>query len=605
MANRIPGYHGVLLDVNLSTGKVQRKPLSPEDAHTFIGGRGLGMKLLWDAIPEPGVDPLSAENPLMFMTGPYSGLPIPSASRTCVVTKSPLTSPMNSGYPHASTLVYSNVGGFFGPEIKFAGYDGIIVTGKADKPVYLFIEDDRVEIRDARKFWGMKTNDFDKEIIKELGDRKFETCCIGPAGENRVRFSAIVHTSARAAARGGVGCVMGSKNLKAIAVKGTKMANVADQRMFIECLENARKTVDQETYFRYGTARLLTMSSEWGSQAVKNFREGTFPDIDRIGAVAAEQNLWVRDTSCYCCPMACHKVGVVRDGPYAGIYHDGPEYETGTMLGPNLLISDLGGLMKEIADADNYGMDIISLGNVLGFLMEAYDKGYLDRNKLDGVDLKWGNVESAITMIDKIARRDGFGDRAAQGVKSLSSIIGRDSHKFAIHCKGQEVAAWNVHVDMSGAMTYVTANKGACHLNGESPARQNFIASVDSLGVCMFVIWAGVESDMMASLLRAITGQPWDAETYLKAGERIFNLEKCFNYREGFRRHDDSLPDRFFEEPLTVGPHKGAILKRDEFEKALDDYYTERDWDPRTTKPSKEKLSSLGLEFAWDAIKNL
>jgi len=298
-------------------------------------------------------------------------------------------------------------------------------------------------------------------------------------------------------------------------------------------------------------------------------------------------------------------VGVVRDGPHAGVYHDGPEYETGAMLGSNLLIKDLGGLMKEISDADEYGMDIISLGNVIGFLMEAYEKGYIDRLTLDDIDLKWGSVEATLAIIENIAHRKGFGDRAANGVKSLSSEIRRDSHKFAVHCKGQEVAAWNVHVDMGGAMTYITANKGACHLSGDSPDRQNFVAAVDSLGICLFVIWSGVESDLLASLLEPITGQPWDVETYQRAGERIFNLEKCFNYREGFRRRDDSLPDRFFEEPLSYGPGKGAVLKRDELEKALDAFYTERKWDLKTTKPSKEKLLSLGLGFAWEEIKSL
>jgi aldehyde:ferredoxin oxidoreductase len=600
MSNNRHGYHGAVLDIDLSTSKIEKKPVPAEDTAKFVGGRGLGMKILWDRLDKPGTNPLSPENPLMFMPGPLSGFPVPSSSRTCVVTKSPRTSPVKSEYPHASTVAYSNMGGFFGPEIKFAGYDGIVVSGKASSPVYLVIDDEKAEIRDAKKFWGMGTDEFDKKLTEELGDRRFRTCYIGPAGENLVSYACIINTAARAAGRGGTGCVMGSKNLKAIAVRGSKMPGVADHKGFLQFLEEARigfKGTESTMRWRYaGTAGALPWSSSMGSQAVKNYREGTFQEIDKIGYEAARQKAWIRNFACYCCPLSCKKSGYVKTGPYPGLVHDGPEYETGTMFGSNLLVSDLGGLLKEIYVGDDYGMDIISAGNVIGFLMENYEKGNIDRAFLDGIDLTWGNVDAVLQMIDKIAYRDGIGDLASKGVKAVAEEIGKDSHKFAIHVKGHELAAWNVHVDPGMGISYVTSNRGACHLNGKNPEHQNSTAMIDSTGVCLFA-GDGFGENGLTNLLTAVTGIRWTKEDYLKAGERVYNLEKMFNFREGFEREDDWLPDRFFEEPLTMGPGKDAVLVRDEFTKMLDEYYGKRGWDPETSKPTRTKLENLGLAF--------
>jgi aldehyde:ferredoxin oxidoreductase len=600
MSKERHGYHGVLLEIDLGSGKAERKSIPVEDTASFVGGRGLGMKILWDRLKQPGVDPLSPDNPLMFMPGPLSGFPVPSSCRTCVVTKSPRTSPVESEYPCASTVAYSNMGGFFGPEIRFAGYDGIVIAGKASAAVYVVIDDDKIEIREAGRFWGMGTDEFDRKLMEELGDRRFRTCYIGPAGENLVSYACIVNTAARAAGRGGTGCVMGSKNLKAVAVRGTKMPDVADHKRFLTFLEDARegfKGTDFTKGWRYGgTARALPWSSGRGSQAVKNFREGTFTEIDKIGDEAARQKAWVRDFACYCCPLSCKKNGAIKTGSYPGLTHDGPEYETGTMFGANLLVSDLGGLMKEIFAGDDYGLDIISTGNVIGFLMENYERGNIDRAFLDGIDLTWGNVDAILEMLDKIAHREGVGDTASHGVKALVEKIGRDSHKFAMHVKGHELAAWNVHVDPGMGISYTTSNRGACHLNGRTAEDQNSTAMIDSTGVCLFA-QGGFGENGLQNLLTAVTGIEWTDAEYAKAGERIFNLEKMFNVREGFGREDDRLPDRFFEEPLTIGPGAGAVLDRDEFGKAQDEYYQTRGWDPKTTKPTKAKLESLGLSF--------
>jgi aldehyde:ferredoxin oxidoreductase len=599
-----PGYHGALLEVDLSGRKASKVPLSPEDARLYIGGRGLGMKLLTDRLKRPGVDALSPENPLLFMPGPFSGFPIPSAARTCVVAKSPRTSPLRSKYPAASTVSYANMGGFFGPEIRFAGYDGIVVTGRASGPVYIHIDDDKVEVRDASKFKGFGTDEFDRRLTEELGDRRFRTCYIGPAGENLVPYAAILNTAARAAGRGGVGCVMGSKNLKALAVRGTGMPGVAGHERFLTALGAVRK--DFRTNFpegfgvdewrRYGTASALLSASANGVMAVKNYSLGTFDDVGAISGVAAEREIWARDFACYCCPLSCKKAGVVRGGRYAGLVHDGPEYETGGMMGANLMINSLGALMKAIFEVDNMGLDQISTGNVIGFLMEAYDKKLVDKVFLDGIDLTWGNADAVLAMIRKIALREGVGDLAARGVKALAARIGGGSERFAVHCKGHELAAWDPHRTMDLAISYVTAGRGGCHLNQGTVRGQNDYVAMDSLGVCMFA-QDGFGKDGLRDLLSAITGVDWTEAEYQKAGERIYNLERAFNCREGFAREDDALPARFFDDPLGTGPGKGEALKRDEFAKKLTEYYRDRGWDEKTGRPAAEKLFELGIRL--------
>ncbi|MBU1343033.1 MAG: aldehyde ferredoxin oxidoreductase family protein [Proteobacteria bacterium] len=601
------GYYGVLLNIHLTTGRIDKSRLSFEDIDTYIGGRGLGMKLLWDNLEKPGIDPLSPQNPLIFMPGPFSGFPIPCASRTCVISKSPCTSPLLSDHAHASTISYSNFGGFFGPEIKFAGYDGIIITGKAPAPVYILIDNDRVDIKDAAHYWGMGTDEFDKKFSTALGSNRYRTCYIGPAGENLVPYASIMHTAARAAGRG-VGCIMGSKNLKAIAIKGSHLPETADHQMLLERMNNSRnyfKGLSRGKILSYlfrskGTAFLLEKKSKQGVMTVKNFQEGTFSEIDQISCDVARERLWVRDYACYCCPLACKKSGIVKNGLHKGLLvHDGPEYETGTMLGANLMISDLESIMKLIYDGDNFGLDIISAGNVIGFLMEAYDKGIIDKNFLDGIDLTWGNAQAAIKILEKIAKKEGIGVLAAKGVKALSKHIDSQSADFAMHVKGLELAAHNVQANPPKGLCYATANRGACHQNGETIEEQDFRALIDALGICRFACTPplGLSLKKLAGLLESITGVQRTPEDLLLAGERIFNLEKMFNYTEGFNRQDDNLPERFFKDPLSFGPKKGAVLDRKEFETLLSKYYQARGWDPETSKPQEPKLAQLGLLF--------
>ena len=316
--------------------------------------------------------------------------------------------------------------------------------------------------------------------------------------------------------------------------------------------------------------------------------------------------------ACFCCHLSCKKCGIVSRGSDPVLVHDGPEYETGTILGANLLVSDFKGLMKSIYMGDDYGLDIISAGNVIGFLMEAYEKQYIDKSFLDGIDLKWGNVEAIHKIIKKIAYREGIGDLASKGVKEISEFIGKDSKHFAMHVKGLEMSAWNPRSDYKVAMSYATTNRGACHMSGENPLSddivgyQNFIACSDSLGLCMFAtnhgLWnliPGINKNMIVKFLSSITGYKWTEDKAMLAGERIFNLEKMFNYREGFRRKDDMLPDRIFYSPPfkagIVGRIKGGVVEPEEFQKNLDKYYAQRDWDRITSKPEYSKLKELSL----------
>ena len=595
------GYYGKLLEVDLTSGTIKVTKIPDDDIRKFIGGRGLGTKILWDRL-KPGTDPLSPDNILMFMPGPFSGLPIPSSSRTCVVTKSTRTSPVTSKYDHSSTISYSNMGGFFGPELKFSGYDGLLVSGKSENPVYIKIRNDKVTIEDASKYWGMGTDRFDRIFHKEVGEGRWESCYIGPAGEILVPMASVLNTAARAAGRGGTGCVMGSKNLKAVVVQGSNMPNIANLEKYNELLEKIRRSFmkkdEKVMNWRYGgTANALSSSSKGGTQAVKNYSEGTFSEIEKIGTEANRKAIWKRDFACFSCQLACKKSGYAKGG-YNTLVHDGPEYETGTMLGANLMISDICGLQKLIFVADDYGVDIISAGNTIGFLMEAYEKGDVDRDFLDGIDLTWSNVDASLAMLHKICKREGIGELASRGVKALSEKIGKGSSDYAIHVKGHELAAWNVPVgNRYWAVTYATANRGACHMNGGSAKGQNGACLQDSVGACSFASSWYRGDTHYRHFMNAITGLEWSEEEFNKAGARIFTLEKMFNYRDGFRREDDFIPEKFFKNKFTYGEHAGAIVDREEFKENMDNYYESRGWDLKTSKPTDKTLKSLDLEY--------
>ena len=596
------GVNGIVLEVNLTTRSISKVKIKEDDYRLFLGGRALGMKLLSDYLKKPGTDPASDENPLMFMPGLFCGFPIPNSSRTCMVTKSPMTSPLKSTHQHASTVSYSNMGGFIGPEIKFAGYDGIVIIGRSTVPVYLYIEDEVVEIRDASQFWTMGTNQFETAIISEVGDRRFETAYIGSGAVNGVLYSSVINTGARAAGRGGTGYVMGTKKLKAIVVRGTQMPEVYDHKQYVELLKQVRLSFAADSQskndWRYGgTANALQFSSDRGSQAVKNYSEGTFSEIEKINVHAARQQVWKRDMACYSCQLSCKKSGFAK-GAYGGLVNEGIEYETGTMLGANLLVNDLNGLHTMIEIADDYGIDIITLGNVIGFLMECYDKKLIDKSFLDGIDLTWGNVDASIQLIHQIGKNVGIGKEASRGVKHLASVIGKGSSDFAIHVKGHELAAWNVQGYAKGfGISYTTANRGACHMTGGEISGQNLSVLRDSIGMCSFASAWYKDEVHFRHFIQALTGIDLTEEAFQQTGERMFNLERALNCREGFTRMDDVLPERFFKDAYTIGPQKGVKLEKVDFDKMMDDYYTRRGWNLQSGIPEPETLQRLELAF--------
>lgn len=594
----IKGYYGILLDVNLSNGQIRRLQVPQHDLQLFLGGRGLAMKILWDRL-KPGTDPLSPENLLMFMPGPFSGLPIPSASRTTVVCKSPRTSPLNSPFAHASTISYSSMGGFIGPEIRFSGYDGIVIHGKAPGPVYLYIRDEVVEIRDASGFWGMQTDVFDKKFIEHLGDRRFRSCYIGPAGENLNPMACVINATARAAGRGGTGCVMGSKNLKAIAVRGTGLPNVAREKEFLQLLEKAQKSFARNTsedQSQNVEAKMDTLQATFNGevQLIRNFQEERPEPANQLNPQQKPGQVRKREYSCFCCKLPCKKNGISKDAKTSLISY-GLKNKTGSMLGANLMIWDPVLLNRIIHLLDLYGLDIISSGNAIGFLMEAYERGLIDLDFLEGLDLGWGNSQAILQMLHRMGRMQGIGAFASKGVKYMAQQIGQGSEAFAVHIKGHELAAWN-GTDSTGrlGLSYATCNRGACHMHGENPWQQDMLALRDSIGACSFASnW--YKGDLAYHhFMAAITGLQWDSEEFLKAGERIICLERLFNQREGFTRADDWLPERFFAP--APGQAEGAEAKREKFAQQLEDYYRLRGWDPLLASPTWEKLAELGIE---------
>jgi aldehyde:ferredoxin oxidoreductase len=604
MAN---GYMGKILEIDLTSRKIATIDTDMKIAEKFVGGRGMGAKFLWDRVKTPGLDPLSPENPLMFWTGPLTGTPIIGPSRLTICTKAANTSPLSSPYPKASTLAWSCVGGQIAPEIKFAGYDGIIVTGKSEKPVYVVINNDKVEIKDAGELWGKTTNDTDLLLRKELGPQ-FKSLYIGPAGENLVKFSAIISEGSRAAGRSGVGCVMGSKKLKAVCVRGTNVVPVANMEALLKLRQEMFSTVENwnayDQWRRWGTASMLMASSQSGTMVTKNYREGSYDQVEKIGAPLVEKEFWVKHRACYQCTLHCMKIGQVATGKYRGTIAEGPEYETGTLHGSNCLVSDMGGMMKSIAIADDLGMDSISAANTMSFVMELYEKGILTSADLDGIEMKWGNCDGMIALQEKIAKREGIGDLLAEGTKVAAAKIGKGAEKYAMQVKGQEMAAWGIHAAHGNAIVYGTSNRGACHQVGPTVEEQQRRTMCDTLVICRFLYY-GTGTAMFQKALNTVTGWNLDDAAFFKVADRIWNQEKVFNLREGFRRADDYVPKRFTTEPLTVGPKAGAVLPPEEQEQLLDEYYTKRGWDVKTSIPGEAKLKELGLDDLIPTVQGL
>jgi aldehyde:ferredoxin oxidoreductase len=633
------GYVGKILHVDLSNKKVLSKELNLEMAKSFIGGRGFAAKILYENV-KPNIEPLSPENLIIFATGPLNGTIAPGCGRTHISSRSPQT----------RLIGWANVGGHFSSALKQAGFDLVIVKGKAEKPVYLSIIDGKVELKDASHIWGKGALEAGRIIIEEVGIKDLEVLSIGQAGENLVKFSSVLSVgrlTGKAAARTGMGAVMGSKRLKAIAAYGEKDIEVANPEKFMEAVNEVIEVLKKNpasmvTAPSLGTSFLVKALGFKGSLVTWNFQKGKFEYEDEIsGEKMREKYLW-KAQACFACPQRCTRYVVIKDGEFAGYSGKGPEFETLAMLGSNIGVGKLDAIIGLQDLFDEYGIDTISGGNVIGFAMECYEKGILTKEDLNGLELTWGNVEATIKLTKMIVNREGIGNVLAEGVKKASEIIGKGSEKYAMHTKGLEHIGGDPRGQTGFTLGYVTCARGADHLGalpvfeylgtpeegkrffGSEEAADRFgikgkgrlvkwqeelMAIEDSLVICKIVYSHFANSfqkilalsfPMQAKLYSAATGIEMSEDEIRTIGERIINLERAYNVRIGITRKDDTLPERFLKEPLSEGGSKGHVVN---LEPMLDEYYEARGWDVKTGIPLKTTLKRLKLEEVANELK--
>jgi aldehyde:ferredoxin oxidoreductase len=602
------GYAGKILDVNLSDGIVEKTPLDPEDAKKFLGARGIMTKLLWDRM-KPETQGFTPENLIMFFTGPLTGLL--SGNRTIVRFKSPLSATSTG----LNLMGHTSTGGNWGPELKNAGFDGVVVKGKADEPVYLYVNDGEAEIRSAKHLWGCSI--FETEVrLKEEIDPFVRVLQIGPAGENLVRYACINQEYFYSASRTGGGAVMGSKNLKAIAVRGTLDIPVVDIDELLILEETFHKLLrSNEAYVygrnRWGSTTANISSSDSSTGPLKNWRESYWGDDVEIGGpLQWESRCRVKNRGCFGCPTPCNQLGIIREGPWAGTF-DIPDYDSTDLLHPNCMITDPNGVYALSSFLDSVGLDSVSTGNTLSWAMECYEKGILTKDDLDGVELTWGNVPAMFEMVRKIIRRDGVGDLLAEGISIASQRVGKGSEKFAMHCKGVE---WGVggagnNRNQRETFCYVMSDRGGVHLYGPTIEGQNNFAVADSLTICIRNV-RSLPVETIASALKAATGwTPFTSqEGWDHFAHRLIILERAWNIRQGLvPDRDDILPERVFTEPLTLGPKAGtaaAVYDRKQFEEDKQTWYQLRGCDAHGI-PTKKTLRTLDLAFTIPSLEQV
>jgi aldehyde:ferredoxin oxidoreductase len=617
-------YAGQILRINLRTKSIRNEPLDRKIARTYLGSKGLSAYMLFNEL-EPGTNSLGQENRLVFMTGPLTGTTAPMSNRFSVSAKSPLT----------NSWCDSHCGGSWGPELKFAGYDGIIVEDRSPEPVYLNIVDDAVRILDAKFVWGSDTFSTDRVLKdKHFSDRMPRVACIGPAGERQALLAAVI-SEARAAGRGGMGAVMGSKNLKAMVVTGHKYKQkdfVAKPEALSKAVKSCYTKLSQNKNTAatkggrltlYGTANIVEDINAAGGWPTGNFQTGMFEHVSELKGETLAERLWIPHDApgtrpCYNCPVLCAHVAIVREGKYAGTFDEGPEYESIWALGPQCGVSDREAIARADYLCDYYGLDTISVGNCVGFLMECYERGLLTKEETGGIDLRFGNTDAMVTAVDLAGQGLGkLGEFASNGVKKAAERIAQGSEKFAIHSKGLELPAYEPRAAQGMGLNFAVGDRGACHLHawtagdemlqppnldpkvteGKAKAVKSLVDDTnvvwDSTGVCRFLGWA-LSIDDMLEMVNAATGFGYkDSSELSSIGERINNLTRALNIRQGLSKKDDTLPYRLLKEPLPEGPCKGQVVRLEEM---LTEYYKLSGWDTEG-KPTKEKLTELGLDF--------
>ena len=618
------GYTGKILRINLTDQTSTQEDLPLEMAKDFIGGAGFGIKYLFDEVPAKA-DALGPENKLIFASGPFSGTTVPCASRMAVTGKSPLTGAVGMALS----------GGHFPVELKFAGYDALIVEGKAEEPVYVWIKDDEVKFRSAKKVWGMKTLDTQQIIKNQLKDQNVRIACIGPAGENQIKIASIINEW-RAVGRKGLGAVMGSKNLKAIAIRGSQEVAVADKDKFkaarSEMLKGMKEShVLYPSFAKMGTPMVVDHTSAMGIFATKNFAEsGEYAPVDQIG-VEVQMTRNVGSEACWGCPVACSQVKVGKSGAYAGITSEGPEFETMYSYGGVTGVENIDAIIAADRLADELGLDTISSGVAIAFAMELYEKGILSKEDTGGLELNFGNDAAMLQIIQQMAYRQGIGDLLADGTQIAAEKIGQGSEKYAMHVKGLELPAYDVRGAKAHGLNYATSYTGADHCRGYAfqevfgipvPHEVDRFAAegkgkltkwnqdirtacTDAPTMCGFLLDMAVvhmAAENTAALMEGVTGLTYTTDEVLQVGERINNLARAFNVREGFTRADDTLPERLLTEPLKGGASKGHFISRDELNMMLDEYYDARGWDIESGSPTKEKLTELGIGYVAEEL---
>lgn len=602
-----------LLHIDLTNGSFKDIIVPPSIFNSLLGGKGLGAKILLDQLP-PGCDPLGSENLLLFMAGPLTGTLAP-AVRACVITKSPLT----------GTFADSYFGGHLGPEIRYLGYLGIIISGRAAEPSYILLENGNFELRSASHLWGQDTFATTQSLKEEMQDSTVKVGCIGPAGEKMIPFALINCEYNRHAGRGGTGAVMGSKNLKALVLKGSETVTVAREKDFMEAVQTAfselENNEDVAGFSQDGTAAAVDFANSEFLLPTYNYYQGGFSQADGLNADAQRKHLWLRDTACTGCPVACNKVGKIRTGSHRGLVADTVEYETAAMMGSNLGIGHTRELIYLLYRCDALGLDGMSAGGVLGFAMEAAARNIISTEDSEGVALEFGSVKAADYLLDIIASgRTELGRILGQGVKKAAESLGGEAEEFAAHTKGLESPAWGPRSLPGMALALATSDRGGCHQRafpvlfevggewkGEGVSRlgledkaeivfyhQNHLAGLDTLVKCDFGQY-GITRSTYSRLLNAVLDWEISPDDFLTLGERVWNLVRLFNIREGFSRKDDSLPRRFTREPLPDGPYKGEVIKQEDLDQLLDDYYHLRGWDEKG-QPTAEHLERLGLK---------
>jgi aldehyde:ferredoxin oxidoreductase len=634
------GYMGKILRINLTNGKTTEEPLEEKVARKFIGGRGLGAYILFNEL-KPGIDPLGPENKLVIATGVVTGIPFPGNSGLNVMAKSPLT-----GIWGEATSK-----GFFGPELKAAGYDAIIIKGKAEKPVYLWINDGEVEIKDASRLRGKLTREVQKIIKAELKDDRVQVGCIGIAGENLVRFANIMFGFNHFAGRTGMGAVMGSKNLKAIAVRGTGKVKYANEEKLVDLL--IEKLIGKEALsgpyfpdglFKYGSLADLGYWQETGRLPTKNFRKSLFSGYDNLTAeTLTDSSYIIRHNTCPHCTVGCNRITKANVPYQLDPEYALPEYESTAALSTLCMNDNLVATLKAIELCNKYGMDTMSAGVIIAFAMECYEKGLITKKDTDGLDLTWGNHEAIVKLVEQMARREGIGNLLAEGSRKAAEKLGGGAEEFAMHVKGMEFPLHDARGMKGHGLGIATSNRGACHLQVETddmyegqlapdigidektfpkehrdrlyagPEKVKIVkiigdlfATFDSLVICKWTTYpcGGYKTQTLADVVAVATGWNFTIDELMKTGERILNLCRAFNIREGITRKDDKLPKRF-SEPLPEGPYKGEAFSEDVFKRMLTQLYKLRGWDEKTGVPTRKKLEELELGYVADNLETL